>query len=1213
MKPKKFLRSLFIGGSTLLTVPTALAVNLYWDTDGATSGAGGPSPTATWAAGGTTWSTDSLGATATAAVTTTTDDDLVFAAGTNATGAYAITLADGQNARSLTLEDGLITLSGADGIINLGGIGSITVKNGASATIGGNTSTRIAGTAGLTKQGVGSLTLNGSDVNTFSGGLAINGGTLSLVYQNLITPSDLVGGGNAVALGGGILAITGKSTGSTSQTLGSVTVNSGGGRILGNKNGGTTTTIALGNITATAVGGSLLLGASSTNANLPVITTSATNDATGILGGRSVYFNGNANAGYDFATVTAGTVGSYSGYVPFIATGTDPGTNYALQTTAITGVETQSVNSLKIVGVNLTQTAGTTLTIQSGGLLSASATGSIISGGNLTAGNGSGSYDLVVFQGGTGGGQTTITSNVIDNGENPVNFVKVGPGTTVLNGAKTYTGNTYVNAGILDFGSAAPAGTERNVFVAPGALVKFVSPSTALISRIAQTDEEIGIVITSNSSSAIDFSPTGADLPNAFIAGGWFSNGAKNDNFTGVITPANNTYRIGFPGAAGSFGVSTILDGESNNLIVGGNNVVLTNTNTFGGETLVRTGASLLLANSLALQNSALNLGSATGAITGLFSLSRLQQNVVNDKLVTSATLGGLIGSRNLATAYGGAFGNNAGFLNPVAIRGFTLNPGSGKSYVYTGAIANFARDMPLTKTGAGTQELGGNNTYTGLTTISDGVLGIGHANALGKGGSAGTSAGSTVVGSGATLDLNGVANVMEPIVLNGTGFGGNGALVNQSGTTASIVGGIASLQITAGGTYTGPSPTVTVGGVGTGATATVQMGLSNASLSISGGTGWVIGDLFTTTGGGGSGAVFEVTSVASGAITGVNLVNAGTGYTGAPTAISKLTRTGTATGTLTVAFNASNFAVAGLTLTNSGSGYDATTTATFSDGDATAAVQYSSVTLASNSSIGGSGDIIIDAVVAESGGSYSLTKLGTGIVTLGGVNTYTGATAVEGGTLRITKPYLANASDVTISSSAKLDLQFDESGGEVTDTVNTLTLGGVQQPAGIYGASGSGATVVNNDRFAGPGTLTVLTGPGTSPYATWAGSAAFADDANGDGVDNGLAWFLGAASPTVSALDRLPVPGTPAGFLTLDFDRVNPRSPAKLFVEYGNDLVGWTKLEIPAGSGTIGSDIEVIIDSPGAPALDSVLVKIPTSHAAPGGRLFTRLSASEN
>ena len=138
-------------------------------------------------------------------------------------------------------------------------------------------------------------------------------------------------------------------------------------------------------------------------------------------------------------------------------------------------------------------------------------------------------------------------------------------------------------------------------------------------------------------------------------------------------------------------------------------------------------------------------------------------------------------------------------------------------------------------------------------------------------------------------------------------------------------------------------------------------------------------------------------------------------------------------------------------------------------------------------------------------------------------------------------------------------------------------------------------------------------TGSGGSPYGTWAtGGELFTDDANGDGVDNGLAWILGALNPNVSALDKLPTLTTPPGFLQLNFTREFPYAPAMLYVEYGTDLSGWTKLLIPdeLGTSTIGGDIEVTVGE-GPP--DAIQIKIPTSHASPGGKLFARLSATEN
>ncbi|MDT8887788.1 autotransporter-associated beta strand repeat-containing protein [Aquirufa sp. LEPPI-3A] len=85
---------------------------------------------------------------------------------------------------------------------------------------------------------------------------------------------------------------------------------------------------------------------------------------------------------------------------------------------------------------------------------------------------------------------------------------------------------------------------------------------------------------------------------------------------------------------------------------------------------------------------------------------------------------------------------------------------------------------LALVKSGpTGILELSSANTYTGLTTISQGIIRLKHANGLGA-----TSSG-TVVSDGSSLQLDGgITSATEPLTLNGTG-GGLGALRNMTGT----------------------------------------------------------------------------------------------------------------------------------------------------------------------------------------------------------------------------------------------------------------------------------------------------------------------------------------------------------------------------------------------------------------------------------------------
>ena len=143
----------------------ALAVNLYWDANGATGGAGGPTPTGTW---GTDhfWNPKSDGAVGTAAWSA--GNTAVFAAGTDATGAYTVTVSGTQDAGGIQFEEGTATLSG--GTVNLSG-NSVVLAAAGAATSGAIDSV-ITGATGmnLTRVGTsGAVTLTLGGANTYTG------------------------------------------------------------------------------------------------------------------------------------------------------------------------------------------------------------------------------------------------------------------------------------------------------------------------------------------------------------------------------------------------------------------------------------------------------------------------------------------------------------------------------------------------------------------------------------------------------------------------------------------------------------------------------------------------------------------------------------------------------------------------------------------------------------------------------------------------------------------------------------------------------------------------------------------------------------------------------------------------------------------------------------------------------------------------------------
>jgi fibronectin-binding autotransporter adhesin len=240
--------------------------------------------------------------------------------------------------------------------------------------------------------------------------------------------------------------------------------------------------------------------------------------------------------------------------------------------------------------------------------------------------------------------------------------------------------------------------------------------------------------------------------------------------------------------------------------------------------------------------------------------------------------------------------------------------------------------------------------------------------------------------------------------------------------------------------------------------------------------------------------------------------------------------------------------------------------------------------------------------------GTGALTQNGSGTLTLTNDNTYTGDTTVNAGTLKIAKAYLANTSAIIMGATGKLDLNFDESGGAVTDTVASLTINGVLQPDGIYGATGSGATTINDTNFAGVGTLTV--GAGGNPYTTWAGgfsgftSTTGTLDFENDGIQNLLEFVLGGNPTTNDSPSIRPTVGASGSDLIVTFNRtdLSETQPVTVKVQTSPDLLTWTDF---ATIGAInGSGYTV---SENAAAADTIIVTIPKAAAT---KKFARVTA---
>jgi len=164
--------------------------------------------------------------------------------------------------------------------------------------------------------------------------------------------------------------------------------------------------------------------------------------------------------------------------------------------------------------------------------------------------------------------------------------------------------------------------------------------------------------------------------------------------------------------------------------------------------------------------------------------------------------------------------------------------------------------------------------------------------------------------------------------------------------------------------------------------------------------------------------------------------------------------------------------------------------------------------------------DVTWTAPLGSLGGS--LSKTGTGTLTLAGSNSYSGPALISGGTLRIANQFAAQNSTVTIANST---LTFDDSSAG-----NAFTIGGIAGPSGVVLVQGSQALPIaltvggNNANTSFSGTLTgagSLTKVGNGKLTfygsnTYAGSTTVAAGVLqlGAAEDPGASGPLGASGP---------------------------------------------------------------------------------------------------
>jgi fibronectin-binding autotransporter adhesin len=391
---------------------------------------------------------------------------------------------------------------------------------------------------------------------------------------------------------------------------------------------------------------------------------------------------------------------------------------------------------------------------------------------------------------------------------------------------------------------------------------------------------------------------------------------------------------------------------------------------------------------------------------------------------------------------------NNFGGANSnvdltVSLRPASVTVDGAANYSFVGA-GQLSGAMALTKAGSGTLTVSNANNFTGLTTISGGILRLANNAALG------TSAGGTIIQSGGTLDVHGYQTSADHIQVAGSGAGGIGAIIN---TLAEQQNAIRLLTLTAD-THVSSDFRWDVRGAGGSGSLSGIFDLGGFTFTRTGTNRIAIVDSIATN----AGNIVMVEggmSLTRSIIDGPGYINVGTNFVW----IENST-----TGRI-----AKPMIFAGGRLQCSGGDF-------WLD---------SFITNLSGLTIDAANNLTINNQISGAG---ALTKIAGGAVVLEAANTYAGDTIIEAGTLRLgTNGTIGGGSAITMNAGATFDVLakggFTVASGKTmtgAGTVNgalTVANGGILH-VGI--PNGTGTLTVNNGNVTLSGSTLMKLNPAT-------------------------------------------------------------------------------------------------------------------------------------
>jgi autotransporter-associated beta strand protein len=631
-----------------------------------------------------------------------------------------------------------VNSGGNNGVANVGAYLTVTNVSGSGdlrlAVAGNQATTNSAAPGGLQTNMIvnGTISTTGaiSNIGTGTGYANISGN---------ITSASSVSQNSATSM----LGLNG-----TNTYTGNTNVNAGVLRI------GTANALPANNVVNVASGGTLQLSIG----NATVFGSTATIN----LAGDGTYYTASAMETTNSANFGGSVV---------LTTDATVSSNFSAGTLNLSGTVTGSGRTLTVTGVGLSSIAS--LNTGNGGLIKTGTGTLTLAGANSFTGTTdlrNGTVSLGHASSLDGGGQINfnggvlrhsslntldLASRIVDsagpiaintNGEtvsytsglaasNTGGLVKLGTGTLTLGGTNGFTGPVAINAGTLRVASS-PAGS---ILVDSGGALQqgdaFTGVQNWLTSGKILASSTGAISLNGPSSETITFSGYDSLMLGA----------STSSTYTGTLTPAGTTYRLGGGGATLTLSGTNALAG-SNGLVIGAvsgtssstGNVVISGANNLSGNTTVNAGT--------------LTISGATGSLSSSdISVNTGAALVITAKTATGvvARTGDLTLSRSTATLTGNNTANTTDQITGalVAAAGghstVTLTPGNKNAILQ---IDSFTRNAGATLMMRGTA-LGVNDLTAGAATSTNlQVTGTAPAG-LGGGGGVGTTTRSIFAG----------------------------------------------------------------------------------------------------------------------------------------------------------------------------------------------------------------------------------------------------------------------------------------------------------------------------------------------------------------------------------------------------------------------------------------------------------------------------------